>query len=214
MLFTNSNNQTKTTSDKYERIIQAAILVFAEKGFHHAKVADVAKAAEVADGTIYLYFKNKDDILITVFEHSMDFFLKQAREKLSTLSGTRERIKGFIQLHLQSVETNPALAQVLQVELRSSSKFMKGYKTTKFFDYLKCLEEIIEEGQKKGELLESQSAGLLARAFFGAIDEIALEWVLMKKKKYSIEQATQGLLELFLFGIKKQNEFENLKGNS
>ncbi len=207
MLFKPQTSDTKIANEKFERIILAAIQVFAQKGFHHAKVADVAKVANVADGTIYLYFKNKDDILISIFEHSMDFFLQQAKLKLATLQTPLEKIRGFIDLHLKAVQKNPELAQVLQVELRSSGKFMMGYKANKFFEYLKCLIGIIEDGQKLGIFLKNHSAEMAARALFGAIDEMALEWVLMKKKKYSLVEATDLLTQMFLFGMQERKNF-------
>lgn len=202
VLFRPQNGSTKS-SDKYERIIHAAVQVFAEKGFHHAKVSDVAKVAQVADGTIYLYFKNKDDLLVSIFEHSMDFFLNQAKEKLKSLNTAQEKLEGFIALHLKSVQKNQDLAQVLQIELRSSSKFMKGYKVDKFFEYLRCLEEIILDGQKSGAFQKDLNPDMATRALFGAIDEIALEWILMKKKRYSIEEAARDLSQMFFTGIQQ-----------
>ncbi len=197
----------KTSPEKFERIIRAAIAVFAEKGFHNAKVADVAKAADVADGTIYLYFKNKDDLIISIFENCMDFLLKQAREKLAGLPTVAQKIHGFVELHLKSVQKNPELAQVLQVELRGFGKFMKGYKTAKFFEYLKCLEEIIANGQTQGVLKTKFPAHLLARSLFGAIDEMALEWVLMKKKKYPLSETVELIAETFWEGARSQPIF-------
>jgi TetR/AcrR family fatty acid metabolism transcriptional regulator len=194
----------KASSEKYQRIIQAAIKVFSQKGFFHAKVADVAKAADVADGTIYLYFKNKDDLLVSIFEHSMDYFIQQTTAELAKLSEPEEKLKTFITFHLQAVKKNPNLAQVLQVELRSSSKFMKEYKPEKFFEYLRLLENIIVEGQEKGVFNGNVNVGMVKRAIFGAVDELALEWVLTKKKRYEIEEATGSLLDLLLKGIRRQ----------
>lgn len=191
----------KASTEKYQRIIHAAIKVFSQKGFFHAKVADVAKAADVADGTIYLYFKNKDDLLISIFEHSMDYFIQQAKSELEGVTDPQDKLKRFISLHLQSVKKNPNLAQVLQVELRSSTKFMQEYQPTKFFEYLRLLEDIILEGQASGAFNKAIHADMVKRAIFGAVDELALEWVLTKKKRYEIEDAAGHLLELLLNGI-------------
>lgn len=196
----------KAASDKYQRIIHAAIKVFSQKGFFHAKVADVAKAADVADGTIYLYFKNKDDLLVSIFEHSIDYFIQTASEELRNVTDPVERLKKFIALHLLSVKKNPNLAQVLQVELRSSSKFMKEYKPEKFFEYLRLLENIIVDGQDKGVFNRSVNAAMIVRSIFGAIDELALEWVLTKKKRYDIEEAANYLSALLLNGIRNPSQ--------
>lgn len=192
----------KVASDKYQRIVHAAIKVFSQKGFFHAKVADVAKAADVADGTIYLYFKNKDDLLISIFEHSMDYFIQQATAELEGVVDPEERLKKFVMLHLQLVKKNPNLAQVLQVELRSSSKFMQEYQPQKFFDYLELLRGIIVAGQEKGVFNRAINADFVKRAIFGAVDELALEWVLTKKKRYEVEDAANHLLDLLLKGIR------------
>lgn len=192
----------KSSSDKYQRIIHAAIKVFSQKGFFHAKVADVARAADVADGTIYLYFKNKDDLLVSIFEHSMDYFIQTASAEIAKVSEPEDKLKCFITLHLESVKKNPNLSQVLQVELRSSSKFMRDYKPEKFFDYLNLLEKIIVEGQEKGVFNRDVNASMVKRSIFGAIDELALEYVLTKKKRYEIEEAATYLSGLLLNGIR------------
>lgn len=192
----------KSSTDKYQRIIHAAIKVFSQKGFFHAKVADVARAADVADGTIYLYFKNKDDLLVSIFEHSMDYFIQTASAEIAKESEPEAKLKCFITLHLESVKKNPNLSQVLQVELRSSSKFMRDYKPEKFFDYLNLLEKIIVEGQEKGVFNRDVNASMVKRSIFGAIDELALEYVLTKKKRYEIEEAATYLSNLLLNGIR------------
>lgn len=192
----------KASSEKYQRIINAAIKVFSQKGFFYAKVADVAKAADVADGTIYLYFKNKDDLLVSIFEHSMDYFIQEACKVLEGVEDPAEKLKHFIELHLNLVKKNPNLAQVLQVELRSSSKFMKEYKPEKFFEYLRLMENIIREGQEKGTFTKDIDANMIKRGIFGAIDELALEWILSKKKRYEVEEAAVHLTNLFLKGVR------------
>lgn len=192
----------KIQSDKYERIIQAATRVFASKGFYNAKVADVAREADVADGTIYLYFKNKDDLLISIFEHSMDTFIHALQRTLEGVTSPVEKLKRFICLHLELVQNNQDVAQVLQIELRQSSKFMKEYAATKFKDYLDIIAKILEEGQGQGLFNPAINPSIIKRTIFGAVDEMALDWVLMKKKKYSIEEVAEQLCILFANGLK------------
>ncbi|MFH1357206.1 MAG: TetR/AcrR family transcriptional regulator [bacterium] len=189
-------------NEKYQKIIDAAIKVFAKKGFFHAKVADVAKQADVADGTIYLYFKNKDDLLISIFENSMDNFLSEAKKKIATQESVKDKLKEFLTLHLTLLEKNQKLATVLQLELRSSHKFMTEYKADKFFQYLRLIEELIIEGQQQGLFKPNLNPHIVTRAIFGAVDEIALEWVLMKKKSYVLEEAADQLTQLLFEGIR------------
>jgi TetR/AcrR family fatty acid metabolism transcriptional regulator len=201
MAFQMTSEKKAAANEKYHKIIDAAIRVFSQKGFYNSKVSDVARAAEVADGTIYLYFKNKDDLLVSIFEHSMDYFFQQASDELSSLSHPEEKLKRFVDLHLHAVQKNPNLAQVIQIELRSSNKFMKEYKAEKFFQYLKLIEDIIIDGQEKGFFKKTIMPDIAKRAIFGAIDELALEWVLMKKKRYTIQEAAIQLAEIILNGI-------------
>lgn len=188
-------------ANKRHTIMQAATDVFAENGFYNSTVADVARVANVADGTIYLYFKNKDDLLISIFEHSMDVFIKAVCEQLEEISGPIEKLKTFILLHLKLVQKNQNLAQVIQIELRQSAKFIKEYANEKFFKYLGIVENIFIEGQKAGVINPELNPNILRRALFGAVDEMALEWVLMKKKRYSIEEAANQLCQMFIYGI-------------
>lgn len=190
--------------DKSLRILDAAIRVFARKGFYNSTIADVAKAAEVAEGTIYLYFKNKDDLLISIFEHSMDLFIQEVSHELEGVEDPKEKIKKFLSLHLKLVQKNPELAQVLQIELRQSSKFMKEYEGGKFSEYLNLVRSILEEGQEKGVFRKDLEPRILRRAIFGAVDELALEWLLMAKKKYSLEACAEQVGDLFIRGISNQ----------
>jgi len=198
------NNAERSQSDKYQKIIQAATHVFASKGFYNSKVADVAREADVADGTIYLYFKNKDDLLISIFEESMDTFINTVKERLKGQTDPVEKFKLFIEHHLQLVQENQDVAQVLQIELRQSSKFMKEYAATKFKDYLDIISSILEEGQKANVFLKEINPSVVKRAIFGAIDEMALDWVLLKKKKYSLQEVSEQLCRLFIGGVKEK----------
>lgn len=181
--------------------MHAATSVFSQQGFYNSTVADVARVADVADGTIYLYFKNKDDLLISIFEHSMEVFIDAAREEMRGSENPREKLKKFITLHLKLVQKNQDLAQVIQIELRQSSKFIKEYANQKFFDYLNIVQGIIEDGQKQGLFRPEADAQILKRAIFGAVDEMALEWILMKKKRYTLDDSAEQLGELFLRGL-------------
>lgn len=193
----NNRNQR----DKYERIIQAATKVFAQKGFFGSKISEIAKEAGVADGTIYLYFENKDDILISIFEEKMQIVLDNMVKELSKEAGPIEKLKRFAQVHLQLIEENKDIAELIQVELRQSSKFMKNYKNEKFLRYLDLIGEILKEGQELGLFQRSVVPGIFKRAFFGALDEMSRFWVLSTKKYYDIKTAADQISSYFLKGI-------------
>jgi TetR/AcrR family transcriptional regulator, fatty acid metabolism regulator protein len=164
--------------DKRKRIIDAAVDVFADKGFFGARVSEIAERAGVADGTIYLYFKSKDEILISLFEEKMAEILERFHAMLSEVTDTEEKMRRYIIEHLTLVAEQPRLMQVLTVELRQSARFMKDYAPHAFAKYLALVGSILEEGQKKGVFRKSLEPAVFRRALFGAIDEISLEWVL------------------------------------
>jgi len=190
--------------DKYQRIVEAGIKVFARKGFHNSRVSEIAQEAGVADGTIYIYFKNKDEILIKVFEESLGGIIKQVKKELEKEPDPIARIKRFIWLHLELLEENQALAEVLQVELRQSNKFMKEYLPARYLEYLDIISELVREGQRTGVIDPEVSTGIFKRALFGALDELSLHWVLTSKGKSYIKSSAEQLCRIFLKGIVKE----------
>ena len=166
--------------DKRRRIIEAAIRVFAEKGFFGARVSEIAEAAGVADGTIYLYFKSKDDILISLFEEKMQDLIDRLSACLAEHEGDPEaKVRRYIVEHLTLVAEQPTLMQVLTIELRQSARFIKEYHPKGFRSYLELLQSVVEEGQRTGVFRTDLDPLVFRRALFGAIDEISLEWILM-----------------------------------
>ena len=187
--------------DKHEKIIQAAIKIFARKGFYNSKISEIAKEAQVADGTIYLSFKNKDDILINIFEKKMKEIIVKMENALESEKTPLDKLRRFIAIHLRLVEENRHLAEVIQIELRQSNKFMKEYVAVMFFEYLNIISSVIKEGQEAGIIRKEVMPGIAKRAIFGALDELSLAWVLSKSKKYTLEQTAQQMSELFLNGM-------------
>ena len=192
----------KNNADKRERILIAATKVFAQHGFYHSKISQIAKLANVADGTIYLYFKNKDDILISLFEEEMENILRSVKEQVGKEIGFENKLKKFVELHLSFMEKNRDMAEVFQIELRQSHKFMKGYSGTKIDDYLNILSAIIVQGQKSGEVKPDIDAGIVKRIIFGALDEISSYWVISKTKRYSLDLCGKVVNEIIVNVIK------------
>jgi TetR/AcrR family fatty acid metabolism transcriptional regulator len=207
------------TGDKRERILSAAERIFARHGFFAAKVSDVAKEAGVADGTIYLYFKSKDDLLISYFERRM----AQLNETLAAATAAvppRDQLHTFIRTYLQLVHDEPTAAEVLTIELRQSSKFMKEYDNPAFADFLRLLGGIIAAAQDRGEVDASIPAHVAARMIFGVLDELALAWVLAKApaadqtqtrstagtrpKKFDIVRAADWVITLVTTGLQRK----------
>src|SRR5436305_11816385 len=194
------------TSDKRTRIMDAAIKVFAERGFHSATVAEIARAAGVADGTIYLYFKSKDDLLLRLFDEKMTELLAEARTGLAEEKTAPARLARFIQLHLALVERNPGLASVLIVELRQSAQFLKAADRAKLAAYVDLIAEVVRDGQERGELSNGISPSTVKRAIFGALDELALGWLLSGRKgSLSLKKTASEVSEWFVRGLLPAN---------
>ena len=191
-------------ADKRSLITEAAVDVFAEKGFRQARVSDIARKAGVADGTIYLYFKNKEDILLSIFEEKMDLLLARLGEALEGAETPEERIRRFASFHFEQVRTNRAAAEVLQVELRLSNKFLKEYRPEKLWAYLGVFGQIVREGQEKGNFRTDIDPFVAMWSFFGAMDELAMQWVLSRKTdRFSLDAAAEQVAGIFIRGMQQ-----------
>ena len=189
-------------NDKRERIVEAAIEVFAEKGFAAARISDIAKGANVADGTIYLYFRNKEDLLLTIFEEKMEDILRDLDTALEGLVDPVDRMRAYARAHFHQLRTHPSLAQVLQIELRQSTRFVRQYRPERLWQYLGVFEALIRDGQASGRLRASLDPFLATWAFFGALDELSIQWVLARKRdRFNLEQAADQVVEIFLHGL-------------
>jgi TetR/AcrR family fatty acid metabolism transcriptional regulator len=195
--------------NKHQKIIQAAVRVFAEKGFYNSRVSEIAKEANVADGTIYLYFKNKDDILISLFEEEFGQIVKSMRKKLKREKDALHKIRRFAITHLSIVSRQQHLAEVLGVEVRQSSKFMKEYINKPFIEYLNLIRSVVIEGQEMGLIRKDITPGIMKRALFGAVDEMARYWVLSTQKKHSISEAALQISEVFIRGMMTEEARNN-----
>jgi TetR/AcrR family transcriptional regulator, fatty acid metabolism regulator protein len=195
-----SSNIKEKTNGKYEAILRAAIKVFARSGFFNSKVADVAREAGVADGTVYLYFKNKDDILVSIFNHVMEEALALGRERLAEVTDPVEKLKRIVHAHLDRIGRDRDLAVVFQVELRSSTKFMEQFSATKVTEYLDMIRGVIEEGKRRGVFRSGLNTTIAAKVLFGALDEMATNWVL-SRKRYSLVSTADPVIDLVMNGI-------------
>ena len=188
-------------SDKREAILRAAITVFARCGYFNSKVADIAREAGVADGTVYLYFKSKEDILHSIFDRSVDEALGAAKERVEQLSDPREKLRQIAHMHLERLGADRDLAVVFQVELRGSTKFMEEFSAAGFAEYLSLIRTTFEEGQRAGMFRADLNARVVAKVLFGALDEMATNWIL-SKRRYKLAPMADQVLDIFLNGVR------------
>ena len=193
--------QRSRSTDKRNRILQAAVKVFADKGFYVARVSDVAREAGVADGTIYLYFASKGELLRGLFEENMGRLIERVRSVAGSSDSATQRLERIWSDYVAFVQTEPELAEVLTVELRESGKFMNEFAADLFGAFLRVIVEVIAEGQSQGELRSDVSARTVARLMFGAFDELSLSWV-MSKNKWDLDASGREALAIFLAGLR------------
>lgn len=190
------------SQDKRERIHRAAIEVFARRGYFNARVSEIAKAAGVADGTIYLYFQGKEDLLIQVFRDGMQDFLATLRRELEPIDDPRMKLERTIRHHLETIGRDRDLAVVVQVELRHSLKFMSLFSHEELADYLNLLRSIVEEGQQRSIFRSGVHPQMAAKAIFGVLDEMVTSWVLSEKDT-PLEESADQVAEVLLGGLGK-----------
>ena len=162
---------------KYNRILNSAIKIIGIKGFHNAKIKEIAQKADVADGTIYNYFRNKEDLLITIFKTKLDEYVKSAENELKNAQYFDEKLHIIIEFHLKIMSDNPELANILQVELRQPDKKMRVKVRKNLKNYFKIVEEIIAEGIKENIFNKDLNIFLAREMFFGTVDELVSTWV-------------------------------------
>lgn len=192
--------ETFRGTSKRERILRAAVDVFAEHGYFNAKVAQIAKAAGVADGTIYLYFDGKEDLLITIFREHTRNYLRSLEQLLANVNRAEDRLRIAVRHHLEVLGRDRALAVVSQVELRHSLKFMSLFSQQEVADYLNVIRRIVEYGQQEGTFRRNVHPQLVAKSIFGVLDEMVTSWIL-SEKEYDLAAQSEQVADLILTGL-------------
>ncbi|MFP3718494.1 TetR/AcrR family transcriptional regulator [Bacillus safensis] len=190
----------KQKRPKYMQIIDAAVVVIAENGYHQSQVSKIAKQAGVADGTIYLYFKNKEDILISLFKEKMGQFIERMETDIQKKPSAKEKLLLLIEEHFRMLAQNHHLALVTQLELRQSNLDLRQKINEVLKGYLNMLESILTEGKKTGEFRQNLDVRLARQMVFGTIDETATTWV-MNDQKYDLPALAESVHDLLLNGI-------------
>jgi TetR/AcrR family fatty acid metabolism transcriptional regulator len=175
--------------------------VFAERGFFNSQVADVAREAGVAAGTVYLYFRSKDDLLVSIFERTMSEAIAEGRAALAQVDDPIERLRRIARLHLERVSRDRDLAVVFQVELRQSTKFMERFSATQLREYLGIIRDIIADGQTRGLVRPGINPTVATKVLFGALDEMATNWILSSRRR-PLSGDADLVMDLFLNGVK------------
>ncbi len=177
--------------NKHIKIISAAIKVFAKKGFFTARISDIAKEAKVADGTIYIYFNNKYDILLSIFEEEIGKIFDKTQKLLSEEEDPSRMLEIYTNQYLLAMKKNKNLGEVIHIELRPTNKLIK---------------DIIRQGQSQKVFRSDIIPDVAKRIYFGALDEVTRVWNISLETNYTVEEITHQTLSLFLEGMKHEKK--------
>ena len=191
--------------EKRDALLRAATRVFARRGFFNAQVADIARVAGVAAGTVYLYFRSKDDLLASIFERTMREAIDEGRAALSGIGEPVQRLHEIARLHLERLGRDRDLAVVFQVELRQSTKYMQRFSSTLLQEYLAMIRDTIAAGQADGSLRADVNPTVAAKIFFGALDEMATNWIL-SRRRYSLVSQAETVVGVFVDGVRRRGQ--------
>ena len=186
--------------EKPQQIIQAAVRVFARKGYFSSRVSDIAREAGIAAGTIYLYFRTKEDILITLFREKMSVFVSSMRRAIADEPNAVAKVRRLVHLHFEMLEGDPDLAEVVQVELRQGQKFFRGASSQEITAYFALIGSVLEEGVGQGHFKSDLPVKVATKMLFGAMDQMATSWVL-GKRGYRLVDTAPAVADLFLQGV-------------
>lgn len=188
-------------SSKFERILDSAIKIIGQKGFHGAKVKDIANDAGVADGTIYNYFNNKEDILVTIFKVKLEEYVDMAKKEISGVDNPEEQLRILVKYHFKVMTETPYLANVLQIELRQPIKDLRVKVRRHLKKYFRLIEQVIEEGILRGVFNKDLDVYIAREVYFGALDEIVSTWI-FKGRRWDLQETSEKLLPIFLKAFK------------
>jgi TetR/AcrR family fatty acid metabolism transcriptional regulator len=197
------NGAQPRTDNKHDRILHSAIEVFAENGYFNSRISDIAKKADVADGTIYLYFKNKEQILMAAIDYAFTIFMNAAQTELANIADPRERLTRLAALHLESLGANRGLAMVFQTELRQSAKFLSEFSHHRLVAYFDLIRAVVRDGQASGQFRKEVSDKIFANCFFGALDAITTSW-LLSERDYNLGLAADAIVDVVMNGMENR----------
>lgn len=192
---------TSRKQEKFDLILEAALKVIAENGFHGSQISKIAKEAGIADGTVYLYFKNKEDILISLFQQRLGDLVSMFNNSLREANSADEALRKICEIHFTELEQNVNLAYVTQIELRQSSLELRKAIGLSVKPYIQLIEKIIIQGVQEGSFRPDLDIKLTRLLIFGGMDEVVNSW-LISGRKYSLTAQIDKTIEFFLKGLK------------
>jgi TetR/AcrR family transcriptional regulator, fatty acid metabolism regulator protein len=200
-----SNNKSVA---KRSVILDAALRTFAGRGYTDTKVAEIASEAGVAEGTLYNYFQSKEELLLALFDEKWGGIIDDIKKKISRLDDPNDKLKAVFSLVVRMFKKNRHLAELFMVDVKQSSIFLTNYTINRIVEFLNIIEEILEEGKRKGIYRKDLDARVARMLIFGAAQGILLSWVLSESKavrdrtfRFSLYRAARTLKDIFKSGL-------------
>ncbi len=188
-------------AERQQEILDAAVRAFSRQGYHNCTVAQVAREAGVADGTIYLYFQSKEDLLVSAFRHVLQSLFERLDREIAAIADPLAKLRRLVEMHLELMEGDPDVASFLQFQLRQPETSVRTAISGPLGDYARRIETVIEEGKATGQVRTDVGTRMLRRLVFGAVDETVSAWILRPHRGPLVPKAAT-LLDVLLNGIR------------
>ena len=188
--------------EKRHLIITAAQEAFSDLGFDRARISDIARRAGVADGTIYLYFKSKDELLISLFEERVAPAMELIEQQVAQgAQDPRGRFANLIRAYLKTMEEDPSLGSIITMQVRQSRRFITDYDNRPLARFFAVLRSMIDDGIKQGIFRQDLSIDALRWMVFGSLDAFTLAWGLGRNSATDLNELGEHLINLLLRGL-------------
>ena len=194
-------NRSNAQEEKRRLLLDAAVRVFARKGYHASRVGDIAEEAGVAYGLLYHYFRSNEEVLLTVFRETWRALIQTIRSVEQTGDPPREQLRKVAEILLRSWARNPDLVRVLVLEV-TRSQHLPG-EMDEIVESFAAIQEIVERGQADGTIRADLDARLASYIFYGAVEELLTGWVLgrLPDSEEDVARAERTLVEIVTGGL-------------
>jgi TetR/AcrR family transcriptional regulator, fatty acid metabolism regulator protein len=205
--------KSENRSDKRKLILDAALKTFVKRGYPDTRVSEIAAEATVAEGTLYNYFSSKEEILLALFDEKWGGIIDEIKKKISRLDDPNDKLKAIFSMVVTMFKKDRHLAEIFLIDIKQSSIFLNNYTINRIVEFIDLIEEILEEGKKKGIYRKNLDTRVAKMVIFGAAQGILLSWVLNESKavksrafQFSLFRAARGLKNIFKSGLMEEKQ--------
>jgi TetR/AcrR family fatty acid metabolism transcriptional regulator len=193
----------QAAADKRRLILDAAVRVFARRGFNQCRVSDIADEAGVAYGLVYHYFRSKDEVLDTLFLERWNVLLDVIRELDGRELPAREKLHAIASFIVDSYRHDPDLMKVIIVEVTRAANSFGQTHLAKIREAYELIDAIVAKAQAQGEFKDTVTPRFAAMAFYGVIEQVLTGWIfdVLPRGDDEFEQAKTFVVETICGGL-------------